>query len=195
VRYLLVIMICISISIDRGAASPQIHHSDYAGQETRQIKSLSASDIEQLESGKGWGLAKAAELNGMPGPVHVLEMKEQIDLTPQQQQAISEIFTTMRSQAVPLGKKLVELERDLDAAFAGKTINETGLKNKLLDISRTRMELRYVHLKAHLETPSVLSPKQIAAYNELRGYTDGDPCASVPEGHDETMWRMHNGCD
>lgn len=182
-------------SIDTGAANQQTHHSDYAGQQTRQIKSLSASDIEQLESGKGWGLAKAAELNGMPGPVHVLEMKEQIDLTPQQQQTIGVIFNMMKSRAIPLGRRLVELERDLDAAFAAKTVDDTGLRNKLLDISRTRMELRYVHLKAHLETPSVLSQVQIATYNELRGYTNGDPCARIPEGHDETMWRMHNGCD
>lgn len=41
--------------------------SSYSGQEKRTIKSLSKDDIEQLNAGKGWGLAKAAELNGMPG--------------------------------------------------------------------------------------------------------------------------------
>jgi hypothetical protein len=51
--------------------------SKYAGEEKREIKSLSATDIEELQNGKGWGLAKAAELNGIPGPVHLLEMKEE----------------------------------------------------------------------------------------------------------------------
>jgi len=46
------------------------HVSKYAGEENRAIKSLSESDIEELLSGSGWGLAKAAELNGVPGPAH-----------------------------------------------------------------------------------------------------------------------------
>ena len=28
----------------------------------------------------------------------------------------------------------------------------------------------------------------------LRGYA-GDPCDTVPAGHDPDMWRMHNGCN
>ena len=55
--------------------------SKYAGEEKREIKSLSETDIEELKNGQGWGLAKAAELNGVPGPAHLLEMKNEIDLT------------------------------------------------------------------------------------------------------------------
>jgi hypothetical protein len=51
-----------------------------------------------------------------------------------------------------------------------------------------------VHLSRHLQTPPLLTPHQIARYNQLRGYTS-DPCASVPEGHDAEMWRKHNGCE
>jgi len=40
--------------------------SPYAGQETREIRTLSEEDIRQLQKGEGWGLAKAAELNGLP---------------------------------------------------------------------------------------------------------------------------------
>ena len=49
--------------------------SPYAGQESRRIKSLSEQDIAELRAGRGWGLAKAAELNGMPGPAHLLELR------------------------------------------------------------------------------------------------------------------------
>ncbi|MBT3972460.1 MAG: hypothetical protein HOE99_01485, partial [Acidiferrobacteraceae bacterium] len=50
--------------------------SPYVGQETRVIKSLSAEDIDDLINGRGWGLAKPAELNGVPGPAHLLEMQQ-----------------------------------------------------------------------------------------------------------------------
>ena len=59
------------------AASESDYKSKYMGQEKREIKSLSNEDIKELRTGAGWGLAKAAELNGLPGPKHVLEMKKE----------------------------------------------------------------------------------------------------------------------
>ncbi len=54
------------------ATAGQEHASKYSGQEKRTIKSLSPDDIAELERGGGWGLAKAAELNGLPGPAHLI---------------------------------------------------------------------------------------------------------------------------
>jgi hypothetical protein len=65
-----------------GPASP------YAGEQTRAIKSLSQDDIAELRRGGGWGLAKAAELNGVPGPAHLLELKDDIPLNEEQVAAI-----------------------------------------------------------------------------------------------------------
>ena len=50
----------------------------YAGFETREIKGLSEQDIRNSERGGGWGLALPAELNGRPGPVHLLELQEEL---------------------------------------------------------------------------------------------------------------------
>ena len=44
----------------------------YAGQQARTIKALSDDDLAALRKGEGMGMAKAAELNGYPGPAHVL---------------------------------------------------------------------------------------------------------------------------
>ena len=63
--------------------------SPYAGEESRAVKSLSAEDIAELRRGGGWGLARAAELNGMPGPIHLLELKDDIPLTREQVSAIT----------------------------------------------------------------------------------------------------------
>src|SRR5512140_1710908 len=51
--------------------------SPYAGEEKREIKSLSADVIEQYNQGEGMGMAKAAELNHYPGPRHVLMAADQ----------------------------------------------------------------------------------------------------------------------
>jgi Spy/CpxP family protein refolding chaperone len=177
-----------------GAAAQHQHESEYAGQEARQIKSLSADDVEALRAGQGWGLAKAAELNGVPGPVHLLDMKEEIGLTEDQRADIERLYEAMKGQAITLGLKLIDLEAELDASFADKTADEASLTAHLGQIADVYKELRYVHLSAHLKTPEILTRAQIEKYNELRGYGAADPCASVPEGHDPEMWKKHNGC-
>ena len=44
------------------------------------IKSLSQDEQSALLAGRGMGLARPAELNGYPGPTHVLELAAQLDL-------------------------------------------------------------------------------------------------------------------
>jgi hypothetical protein len=171
-----------------------LHTSKYAGEEKRAIKSLSESDVEELSNGRGWGLAKAAELNGVPGPVHLLEMKEEINLSVEQIEKIEAIYVKMKKQAVKLGVELIELEGELNDHFARGTITDKILRELLNAIEVVRRDLRYTHLSAHLETPSVLSAEQIKLYNELRGYAKTDPCENIPDGHNAEMWKKHNNC-
>ena len=171
------------------------HGSAYAGQEQRRIKSLSPDDLAELKRGGGWGLAKAAELNGVPGPAHLLEMKDAIHLSPDQIKAIEAVFESMRVAAVAEGKTLIALETRLEDAFRDRSIDDASLQAMLRDIADSRMRLRHIHLSAHLKTPALLREQQIAHYNALRGYGNNDPCLSVPEGHNAEMWRKHNGCD
>ena len=166
----------------------------YAEQETRAITSLSDDDIAELQRGGGWGLAKAAELNGAPGPAHLLELKDAIPLTAEQVAAIQPIFARMQAEAIATGEKLIAAEAALDAAFVAGTVTDASLRTLLAEIERHRTELRYIHLSTHLTTPALLTPTQIARYNALRGYGD-DPCTNIPEGHNAAMWKKHNGCN
>jgi|SaaInlStandDraft_6_1057023.scaffolds.fasta_scaffold19344_3 hypothetical protein len=168
--------------------------SKYAGQEQRAIKSLSPDDLVELRRGGGWGLARAAELNGVPGPSHLLELKDKIPLNAIQVKQIRALFESMKIKAVAHGKTLIGLERQLEKHFKDRTINDAILRASLEAIAQTRKNLRYVHLATHLKTPEILSEAQIGKYNDLRGYASSDPCANVPEGHDKKMWRKHNGC-
>ncbi len=168
--------------------------SPYAGQENRMIKSLSAEDLAELRRGGGWGFARAAELNGMPGPAHLLELKDRIPLTTDQVTTIAAIFEDMRKTAIAEAERLITLEEALETDFRNGSVTDQSLQELLSRIGQARMALRYVHLAAHLKTHPLLTHDQIARYNVLRGYA-GDPCASPPEGHDVGMWRKHNDCD
>lgn len=186
--------ILLIMSFSANSAEDPKYKSNYIGEEKRPIKSLSEDDIEQLKHGKGWGLAKAAELNGMPGPSHVLQMKDKISLTKEQEEKVLALFEDMKSKAIPLGNELIELEKKLNDSFANKTITKELLNRQLDSIADVHQKLRYVHLVTHLMTPNILTPQQIKEYNRLRGYNSGDPCKNIPEGHDEEMWKKHNDC-
>jgi hypothetical protein len=188
------VLMAASVGLLSGIAfAESSHHSKYAGEQTREIKSLSADDVAELRRGGGWGLAKAAELNGLPGPIHILELKEQIGLTADQTAAIRALYDDMKNKAVPAGARLIALEKELDRSFRDGSITDASLRTMLDRIAKARRNLRYIHLSTHLKTPEILSKTQIARYNTLRGYAE-DPCAKVPEGHDPAMWRRHNNC-
>jgi hypothetical protein len=174
---------------DTGAATP----SPYAGEQDRAIKSLSENDITELRRGGGWGLARAAELNGYPGPAHLLELREAIPLTPEQVDRIEGIYRDMRIAAQAGGNRLIAAEQALDQAFAQQTVNPDSLRALVADVEAARAALRIVHLEAHLQARPVLSEQQVRRYDELRGYGD-DSCARAPEGHDAALWRRHHGC-
>jgi hypothetical protein len=177
------------------AASEPGYKSKYIGQEKREIKSLSKEDVEELRVGAGWGLAKAAELNGLPGPKHILEMKEEIELTVEQEESVIALYRNMNKEAIKLGNELIEYEQELNNRFAERNIDEKILNKLLENISETYKSLRFTHLSAHLKTPTILTENQIKKYNKLRGYSSDDPCVNVPKGHDPVMWRKHNNCD
>jgi hypothetical protein len=196
--------VVLALMLLSAAAAADQHHSmrrdpsgpasPYAGQEFRDIRSLSAEDIAELSRGGGWGLAKAAELNGIPGPAHLLELKDKIPLTPGQVTRVEGIFREMRQEAIAEGRRLIAFEKALDHAFRARTITDASLREMLAEIGQSRAKLRYIHLSAHLKTLPHLTARQIARYVELRGYGN-DPCGSVPEGHDPEMWRRHHGCE
>jgi Spy/CpxP family protein refolding chaperone len=174
-------------------------HSPYAGQESREIKALSGQDIEGLLAGAGTpfgGMAKPAELNGYPGPRHVLDAAEAegFELTRGQQEQIEALYEEMRSEAIELGERIIDIEKAIDDAFLDGTITEEYLQKKVLESADLYGQLRVVHLKYHLLMVDILTPQQVAQYNELRGYTSGDPCENIPAGHDPEMWGLHNNC-
>jgi Spy/CpxP family protein refolding chaperone len=155
--------------------------SPYAGQQGRGIKALSDTEVADLLAGKGMGYAKAAELNGYPGPLHVLELADRLELTTEQRRRSRAIFDAMQSRARDTGARLIEAERELDRLFADRRATPKTLSATTARIGQLQAQLREIHLEAHLTQTQVLTPAQAVAYQRLRGYDR--PAANTHQGH------------
>lgn len=167
-------------------AVPAVGDSPYAGMESRSIKALSPQEVSDLLEGRGMGYALAAELNGYPGPLHVLELAGELELTPEQEKLTRELFHRMQARAAAIGSELVEAERKLDQEFSGGAITPEALHLLVSRIARLEGELRLVHLETHLQQTALLSREQIGAYAMMRGY-------AVDIGHSAGHTHGHQG--
>jgi Spy/CpxP family protein refolding chaperone len=160
---------------------PAMGQQPYTGMQNRPIKTLSEQQIADLNSGRGMGLALAAELNGYPGPIHAIELAAQLNLSPDQISKLRTLFEAMKAETIPLGASLIAQERQLNDSFANHTITLTSLQTSTQEIGTTQAALRAAHLKYHLSTAEILTSEQVAQHNELRGYKSDKAPA---HGHD-----------
>lgn len=190
------LLLALSMSLPFSTLAQHSHgtQTPYAGMQNREIKSLSDNDINELKRGGGWGTALAAELNGMPGPAHLLELKDKIPLASDQVAKTQTLLDEMRKAAIPTGERLIEAEKALEAAFATGKVDESSLRRLLAVAESARSELRFIHLSQHYKTVQFLKPEQIKRYNILRGYAE-DPCKNIPTGHNPEMYKRHMGCN
>lgn len=151
-------------------SAPAAQPSPHAKHSGREIKALSAEEVDQLLTGQGMGLALPAELNGYPGPKHVLELDAELGLSEDQRRAVRRVHDAMLEQAQKLGRQIVEAERRLDALFAGAEATPEALRAALDHLATLQAALRHTHLHAHLETKALLTEAQVARYTHLRGY-------------------------
>lgn len=154
------------------ASAAAAETTPYAGQQTRAVASLSVQDVDDLLAGRGWGFAKPAELNGYPGPSHVLALAGELGLSAEQTGQVQTIFDAMQVRAQVLGADYVAAEAALDESFASGAITPADLTDLTAQAAEIAAELRAAHLAAHLETLPVLTRHQIMTYNTLRGYGD-----------------------
>jgi hypothetical protein len=151
-------------------AAAQPAPSPYAMQAPSSVPGLSAQEVEQLLKGQGMGLARAAELNGYPGPRHVLDLGAELELQENQRASAQAIFEDMQAEAVALGARIIELERGLGQSFVERNATADDMREQVAAIAELQGQLRAVHLEAHLALTPQLSSTQIAEYARLRGY-------------------------
>jgi hypothetical protein len=159
-----------AVAVVIGSATAQ---TPCAGMQTRPIKALSDQQIEDLRAGRGMGMALAAELNGYPGPSHLLELADKIGLSEAQRDSVRSMFEAMKAETIPIGERLIAHEIALDKLFADHTVTSEKLSAATAEIGATQAELRAAHLKYHLSTVAMLEPSQVQQYSALRGYDNG----------------------
>jgi hypothetical protein len=143
----------------------------YAAQLSSPVRGLSAQEVDDLRNGRGAGYARMAELNSYPGPRHVLDLKDQLQLSPHQVEQIQAAYEHMDVEARQVGQEIVTRESDLSAVFARGAITEQELRERTANLGQLYARLRAIHLQAHVQITPLLSAEQIAQYNALRGYT------------------------
>ena len=151
------------------------HHHDheYADIHDRAITSLSEGELEDLRAGGGMGFALPAELNGYPGPSHVLDLADELELTKEQLEQTRRLFEAMREEAIAAGEAYIEREREVDAVFAEGDATEAAIEAATQAAAEARGRLRAVHLRYHLDVTDLLTRHQIHQYQQARGY-DGE---------------------
>jgi Spy/CpxP family protein refolding chaperone len=142
----------------------------YAGLEGRRIKALAEPDRAAFVEGRGMGLALAAELNGYPGPMHVLEHADALRLTSAQRAITEALRDRMLGEARVLGARIVAMEEELDRLFATGAAETASLAALTASIGALNGRLREVHLATHIAMHDALEPEQRATYVQLRGY-------------------------
>jgi hypothetical protein len=149
--------------------------SPYAGEQQRAIKALDAREVSALRQGQGMGFAKAAELNGYPGPMHALELAEPLQLTTEQRAATRRLMDEHKARAREYGERLVEAEAALDRLFADRQATPERVAQATQRIASLNAQLRAEHLNTHLAQTALMSPAQTLRYAELRGYATAAP--------------------
>jgi Spy/CpxP family protein refolding chaperone len=133
---------------------------------------LLPEEVDGLLKGTGMALALAAEVNGYPGPRHVLDAADagQLTLRPDQRPAIEQLNGQMLEEARTKGEEILQAEAHLAQRFREGHIDEANLRASLDRIGQLRAELRFIHLRTHLTARALFTAEQLAQYNTVRGY-------------------------
>ncbi|MEM0962428.1 MAG: hypothetical protein AAGK21_07850 [Bacteroidota bacterium] len=175
-RVSLLLLLATALAVPAGAQHGANGHGA-TGRDAQVPSGLSADDVRGLLTGGGLGMARPAELNGYPGPLHVIELAEPLQLTDEQLETAQQLREAMLAEAVPLGRQLVDAEQALDAVFAAGDATEADIEQAVSHAASVHARLRAVQLRTHLAMRDALTDDQLRAYGRLRGH------ASPAGGH------------
>lgn len=133
----------------------------------RAVSALAAEEIAALKQGSGLSFALAAELNGWPGPDHVLAHEAELRLSADQKARLKGIVDALRRKAIALGAAYISAEERLADAFRSGAAQPVTLARLVRQAEEARADLRLAYLAAHLETAQVLTADQRRRSQEL----------------------------
>ena len=165
---LLTTSIIVAALLTTGGALAQ-HGSQQHGQgQGHQAAKACIDEFNQVVGeGRGFGLGFAADQNGYPGPMHVLELKDRLRLTADQEAKVRELRAAVLAD-LPKSTRLLEAERRLERLFAQGAATEPAVRAAVVEVEQARTEVRLVHLLAHVRARDLLTEEQRRIYHEAR---------------------------
>lgn len=118
-RLILTAVVAVLASFGAAAAWAQHGHGGGGGGD-RGHGSVQACEAEfeaVVRDGRGFGMAFTADQTGYPGPLHVLELKERLGLSPEQEAKARALMQVMFQESRPKGAQLLEAEARLMSAM------------------------------------------------------------------------------
>jgi Spy/CpxP family protein refolding chaperone len=170
-----------------GAADAQ-HGAGHAGAEAvphhALVQTYEKVFEQNLAEGRGFGMAFVADQNGYPGPLHVLELKDRLKLTADQEARMQAMLAAMFAESRPKSARLLESEAKLRQLFIRGHADEAAVRTAVAEVEKIRAEVRLVHLLTHLKTREVLTEEQRRLYHDARWGEHGSMRAPGPQsGH------------
>ena len=168
--FVMVALLCVTSTAAAQHAAPPGHEHGAAGPGQGHLVAQSCADEFEkvVGSGRGFGLAFAADQNGYPGPMHVLELKDRLKLTADQEAKMHTLMAAMFSESQPKSARLLDAERKLRRLFADSAASRAAVRAAAAEVEHARAEVRLVHLLTHLRTRDLLTDEQRRLYQEAR---------------------------
>ncbi len=145
-----------------------MHHAAAGLPHHKLAEACATEGDKNIASGRGFGMAFVADQNGYPGPLHVLELKDPLKLTAEQEAKVQSMLAAMFAESRPKSARLLEAEAKLRRLFAGGQADEATVRAAAAEVEKARTEVRLVHLTFHLRTREVLTDEQRRVYHEAR---------------------------
>src|SRR4029453_1750399 len=112
---------------------------------------------ENVRDGRGFGMAFVADQQGYPGPLHVLELKDRLRLSRDQEAKAQALLTAMFAESRPKSTLLLNAEARRGQLFAAGRPDEAAVRKAVGEVEMARADVRLVHLTFHLKMRDALT--------------------------------------
>src|SRR5262245_43281000 len=154
-----------AVAVGGSVSAQHARHGQHGGGQPHHL--VAQRCIEEFQAvvadGRRFGMAVPADQNRYHGPMHILELKDRLKLTPDQEARAREQLAAVRAE-LPKSRRLLDTERRLEQLFADRTTTEDNVRAAVADIERAHTEVRLVHLLAHLRARDLLTEEQRRLY-------------------------------
>lgn len=148
-----------------GAAQPPGDSGDAPAH--RRVEVCLREFDQVVADGRGFGLAVPADQNGYPGPLHVRELEDGLQLTSEQESRMRTLFEQMLAEAKPRAARLADAEARLRRLFAERAADDGTVRAAVAAAETARAEVRLAHLLTHVRTRDLLTEAQRQTYQQL----------------------------